>query len=82
MLAVVNAAIAELNRNPKSRSAVGSAAACIYILAAGRPQVRPPLRADSTFITADMHPRKTSNPSIEPGARRHSLLGARAEARA
>eukprot|EP00291_Cryptomonas_curvata_P000737 CAMPEP_0172183320 /NCGR_PEP_ID=MMETSP1050-20130122/18917_1 /TAXON_ID=233186 /ORGANISM="Cryptomonas curvata, Strain CCAP979/52" /LENGTH=74 /DNA_ID=CAMNT_0012856919 /DNA_START=193 /DNA_END=414 /DNA_ORIENTATION=+ len=38
VLAVVNAAIAELNRNPKSRTAVGSAAACIYIIAAGRPQ--------------------------------------------
>jgi len=35
-LAVVNAAINELNRNPKSSSEMGKAVECTYILAAGR----------------------------------------------
>ena len=35
-LAVVNAAINELNRNPKSSSEMGRAVECTYILAAGR----------------------------------------------
>mmetsp|Transcript_37912 Transcript_37912/g.55672 ORF Transcript_37912/g.55672 Transcript_37912/m.55672 type:complete len:185 (+) Transcript_37912:31-585(+) len=37
-LAVVNAAINELNRNPKATSEMGKATECTYILAAGRPQ--------------------------------------------
>ena len=35
-LAVVNAAINELNRNSKSSSEMGKAVECTYILAAGR----------------------------------------------
>lgn len=37
-LAVVNAAINELNRNPKATAEMGKAVECTYILAAGRPQ--------------------------------------------
>ena len=35
-LAVVNAAINELNRNPKATAEMGKAVECTYILAAGR----------------------------------------------
>mmetsp|Transcript_14498 Transcript_14498/g.22506 ORF Transcript_14498/g.22506 Transcript_14498/m.22506 type:complete len:197 (+) Transcript_14498:249-839(+) len=38
VLAIVNEAMAELNRNKKSLDGVGKAATCTYILAAGRPR--------------------------------------------
>eukprot|EP00961_Rhodomonas_salina_P262493 3547307-Rhodomonas_salina.3 len=38
VLAVVNGAIAELNKSQKAIKEVGKASACTYILAAGRPQ--------------------------------------------